>query len=195
MNKDIIGGVSPLKARKSKFKAGDVGKKATNTKAQDKSGFQRSGKESAGEGRSTKGRNYESFTGNTRLTDSMSIGTKDPSLISATRGKDNFGETKEFTGTEFKQDPSTKEVKIVSTDKEGKVVDEMGDACSKAYIAKHGDADCIAYKKYRKDNPVDRSKRKKVKVEYDTKNGQKYQQDYKVVDGKKIITKPWYPIN
>lgn len=122
MQNKIIGGVSPLKARKSRFKAGDVGKKATNVKAQDKSGFSRSGHESKGEGRSTKGRNYESNTGNTRLTNSMSIGTKDPSLIPATTGKDNFGDTKEFAGVETRVIPG----------KEGGSGNEFADNCYEA---------------------------------------------------------------
>jgi hypothetical protein len=64
-NKDIIGGVTPLKKRTQKFKAGDVGKKATRKNVKLKTGFQRSGKEHLG------GRNYESLTGNTRVTSSL----------------------------------------------------------------------------------------------------------------------------
>jgi hypothetical protein len=75
-NKDIIGGVTPLKKRTQKFKAGDVGKKATRKNVELKTGFQRSGKEHLG------GRNYESLTGNTRVTSSLADTLKiDPSSI------------------------------------------------------------------------------------------------------------------
>ena len=193
--KSTIGGVSPLKARKSAGKAGKVGKKATATRAQDKSGFSRSDTVDTGKGYKA---NLESLTAGTRLTNSLvsSLGGtgSGPSLNSAITGKDDFGKTDVFKGSEFKQDPSTK-TKIVSTDKDGNPVEKKDQACSKEYIAIHGNADCVAYKKYRDENPVARYARKKVKVEYDTKNGQKYQQDYTTKDGKKTITKPWYKIN
>lgn len=182
--RNTIGGVSPLKARKSAGKAGKVGKKATNTRAQDKSGFSRSDTIDTGKGYKA---NLESLTAGMRVTSSLadSLTTKAPQ-----QPKGNFGSSKTFEDidnlnpeTEFKTETETKTVK---TDKHGDVVTEMGDACSKAYIAKHGDADCIAYEKYRKDNPVDRSKRSSKTVE--TKTGY-----YRTRKDKNAEWGPWLP--
>ena len=85
--KSTIGGVSPLKARKLAGKAGKVGKKATATRAQDKSGLSRSDTVDTGKGYKS---NLESLTAGTRLTDSLVrslAGTgSGPSLGSAITG-------------------------------------------------------------------------------------------------------------
>jgi len=181
-NKDVIGGVTPFKKRSQKFKAGDVGKKATSKNVKLKSGFQRSGMESSG------GRNYESLTAGMRVTSSLADSLKFKQPKQPTYGG---GGDFEKTGVEDILDPQTEfktetETKTVKTDKDGNVVTEMGDACSKAYIAKHGDADCIAYKKHRKDNPVDRSKRSSKTVE--TKKGY-----YRTRKDKNAEWGPWLP--
>ena len=81
------GGVSPLnkgekgsgsgKTTVRKVRAGDVGKRATNTRAQDKSGYSRSGADFI---------NVHSFTGNTRLSNSLAA-TLGPSISAAVTGK------------------------------------------------------------------------------------------------------------
>jgi len=166
-DKDIIGGVTPLKKRSQKFKAGDVGKKATSKNVKLKSGFQRSGMESSG------GRNYESLTAGMRTTSSLADTLKFQQPKQPTSGGGG-GDSFTSTGvddilhpeTEFKTETETKTVK---TDKDGNVVTEMGDACSEAYIAKYGDAKCREYKEFRAKNPVDRSKRSSKTFE--TKKG------------------------
>ena len=115
----------------------------------------------------------------------MSIGTKDPSLISATRGKDNFGETEEFAGTEFKQDPD----KITSTRKSGGSFDKVWDENKDNFQAKWNSKE--EWEKQAKKEIADGYYSSSTKIE----SGQKYQQDYITKDGKKTITKPWYPIN
>ena len=79
MRNKLIGGVSPLKRRTSRTKAGTVGasKKGTHTKAQDKSGYSRSGAE---------GVNTHSFTPNTRVTSSLVEAIDIPKAAAA--GKD-----------------------------------------------------------------------------------------------------------
>lgn len=181
MNKEITGGVTPLKARKSKGKAGKVGKKATATRAQDKSGFSRSGTVDTGKGYKA---NLESLTAGTRLTSSLTNslkGSGNTSLSNALKGKNDFGKTDKFesTGIEEKQDPDMITTKTVGTDASGKVVKEEDKACSEAYIAKYGNAKCKEYKAFRKENPVDRSTRTKKQIET-RKDGQKYQRTYKI---------------
>ena len=183
-DKDIIGGVTPLKKRSQKFKAGDVGKKATSKNVKLKSGFQRSGMESSG------GRNYESLTAGMRTTSSLADTLKfqQPKQPTFSGGD---GDSFTSTGVDDILHPETQfrtetETKTVKTDKDGNVVTEMGDACSEAYIAKHGDADCIAYRKFRKDNPVDRSTRSSKTVE--TKKGY-----YRTRKDKNAEWGPWLP--
>ena len=162
---NIVGGVSPLKARASKSKAGKVGIRATNVKAQRKSGFTESGENVY----NPKGvHNLESNTGNMRLTSSLAdtLKSKDPGTKAAISGKKDIGKVGEFGETEFKTETTSKTVK---TDKDGNVVKIEDQACSKEYIAIHGDADCIAYNKYRDANPVNRSDRASKTV--DTKEG------------------------
>tara|TARA_R100000664_G_C2703080_1_gene102677 strand:+ start:259 stop:798 length:540 start_codon:yes stop_codon:yes gene_type:complete len=108
MNDNIEGGVSPLKARRFKFKAGDVGKRATRKNVKLKTGFQRSGRESQG------GRNYESLTQGSRLSDSLaqSLSFKQPGQptdFGDTGVEDILGKGKEYkteetgkTGNEFR---------------------------------------------------------------------------------------------
>ena len=62
MRNKPIGGVTPLKRRTSRTRAGTVGQKATATRTQDKSGYSRSGAE---------GVNTPSFTTNTRFKSSL----------------------------------------------------------------------------------------------------------------------------
>ena len=80
MMNELIGGVSPLKRRTSRTKAGSIAssKKGTHTKAQDRSGFSRSGAE---------GVNMAGFTPNTRVTSSMVDNMPSPSI----KGKSNKG--------------------------------------------------------------------------------------------------------
>ena len=171
MKDSIIGGVSPLKARKGKKVAGKVGKKATNVKAQRESGFTESGENKYNP---TGEHNLESNTGNMRLTSSLAdtLKYKDPGTKDAIDGKRDFGKTDDFEKTdtlnpetEFKTETETKTVK---TDKHGEVVKDEDNACSEVYIAKHGDAKCIEYNAYREANPVDRSKRKSKTVDFKT---------------------------
>ena len=118
VDKDIIGGVSPLKARKSAGKAGDVGKKATATRAQDKSGFSRSDTVDTGKGYKA---NLESLTAGMRTQGSLAaaLGAKGPGGQPTKRGdkKDDFGgsstfeETDDVFTTEHKQDPDEVEKK------------------------------------------------------------------------------------
>jgi hypothetical protein len=76
-----VGGVAPFKKKSKarKVRAGKVGKKATATRAQDKSGYSRSGKDYV---------NVHSFTANTRLSQSLS-NTLGPSISPAVQGKGN----------------------------------------------------------------------------------------------------------
>jgi len=108
-SESILGGVTPLKARKSAGKAGKVGKKATATRAQDKSGFSRSDTIDTGKGYKA---NLESLTAGTRVTSSLAdaLGAKGPGGQPTKKGdkKDDFGKTDDFDDiftTEYKQDP------------------------------------------------------------------------------------------
>ena len=102
------GGVTPLKkgekgegSGKTKVRkqhAGDVGKRATATRAQDKSGYSRSGKDFV---------NVHSFTANTRLSPSLA-NTLGPSLSSAVQGKNNQSKnntTKQQIGVDANGNP------------------------------------------------------------------------------------------
>ena len=184
--KSIIGGVSPLKARKSAGKAGKVGKKATATRAQDKSGFSRSDTIDTGKGYKS---NLESLTAGTRLTDSLVRGLagtgSGPSLGSAITGKDDFGKTDVFKGSEFKQDPD----KITSKRKSGGSFDKVWDENKDNFQAKWNSKE--EWEKQAKKEIADGYYSSSTKIE----SGQKYQQDYITKDGKKTITKPWYKIN
>ena len=93
MMNELIGGVSPLKRRTSRTKAGSIAssKKGTHTKAQDRSGFSRSGAE---------GVNMAGFTPNTRVTSSMTDSMPSPS----TKGKSNKGD-KTIIGTDAGGNP------------------------------------------------------------------------------------------
>ena len=80
-----VGGVAPFKKKSKarKVRAGKVGKKATATRAQDKSGYSRSGKDYV---------NVHSFTANTRLSQSLA-NTLGPSISPAVIGKNNNSTT------------------------------------------------------------------------------------------------------
>ena len=107
---NIKGGVTPLKkgekgsgsgkSKSIKQHAGEVGRKATDTKAQDKSGYQRSGEDFI---------NVHSFTDNTRFSSTLAS-TLGPSLKSAISGKNK----------NTKEDSSKKE--IIGTDADGNPV-------------------------------------------------------------------------
>ena len=71
IDKNIIGGVTPLKVRTSKTKAGTVGKQAT--KYNPGSGFSISGMVDTGKGYKA---NLESLTAGTRLTSSLADSIK-----------------------------------------------------------------------------------------------------------------------
>ena len=108
--KNITGGVTPLKARKSKGKAGKVGKKATATRAQDKSGFSRSDTVDTGKGYKA---NLESLTAGTSVTSSLAdaLGAKGPGGKVPGRGgsgTDDFGKIDEFGDVQFQTTPDTK---------------------------------------------------------------------------------------
>ena len=109
-SESILGGVTPLKARKSAGKAGKVGKKATATRAQDKSGFSRSDTVDTGKGYKA---NLESLTAGTRVTSSLAdaLGAKGPGGQPTKKGGGDFGKTDDFDDiftTEQKQDPDKK---------------------------------------------------------------------------------------
>mgnify|MGYP003148125092 CR=1 FL=1 len=84
MRNKLIGGVTPLKRRTSRSKAGTVGKKATATRAQDRSGYSRSGAE---------GVNTPSFTPNTRVTSSLVETLKETPKAAATGKSSKSGAT------------------------------------------------------------------------------------------------------
>lgn len=92
---NIVGGVSPLKKGEEgagsgksitrKRHAGDVGRRATATRAQDRSGYSRSGADYI---------NVHSFTGNTRLGPSLvnALRSSSASLTDALKGKGDKGD-------------------------------------------------------------------------------------------------------
>ena len=127
MKNSIIGGVSPLKARKGKKVAGKVGIKATNVRAQDRSGFSRSGKVPSGKGYMS---NLESLTAGTRLTSSLAdtLKYKDPGTKDAIKGKKDFGKTGDFEKTDDLS-PEREERTITE---EGKTGNRFYDACHNA---------------------------------------------------------------
>jgi hypothetical protein len=129
MHRDIIGGVSPLKARASKSKAGKVGIKATNVKAQRKSGFTESGENVY----NPKGvHNLESNTGNMRLTSSLAdtLKSKDPGTKAAITGKTDFGKTGDFEKTDDLN--PEREERTITEESEGKSGNEFADNCHDA---------------------------------------------------------------
>ena len=187
INKNIVGGVSPLKARASKGKAGKVGIKATNVKAQRKSGFTESGKNVYNP---TGAHNLESLTGNTRVGSSLvdSLKLKDPGTGtgSAISGKKDFGKVGKFgeTGSDFKSDPDV----TTSERKSGGTFDEVWDANKDNFQDKWGSKEEWKIQAQKEIDAGYYSETKTVK-------GQKYQQDWKKVDGEKVITKKWYKID
>ena len=118
MNQDITGGVTPLKARKSAGKAGDVGKVAT--KQNPGSGLSVSDTIDTGKGYKS---NLESLTAGMRTQGSLAaaLGAKGPGGQPTKRSdkKDDFGKTDDFDkiteGYDYEHDPDkviTKETKI-----------------------------------------------------------------------------------
>lgn len=180
---ELIGGVSPLKRKTSRKRAGTVAssKKGTHTKRQDRSGYSRSGKE---------GVNVAGFTPNTRVTSSMVESMPSPSQ----KGKSNKGD-KTIIGTDAGGNPvynyygdvdNSKEINIedsfnqnVNVDQENvagsgtnkkktKVYKTEDQVCHPDYLAKHGKGgpgspECDAYKRYRKNNPKPKADNTKIK--------------------------------
>ena len=113
IDKNIIGGVTPLKVRTSKTKAGTVGKQAT--KYNPGSGFSISGMVDTGKGYKA---NLESLTAGTRLTSSLADSIKSQSR--KTKKPDDFGKVPEIDiddilgeETQYKEeDAEGKEVKV-----------------------------------------------------------------------------------
>lgn len=181
---DIEGGVSPLKARKSKFKAGDVGKRATRKNVKLKTGFQRSGKEAQG------GRNYESLTQGSRLSDSLaqSLQFKQPpqptssGTFTSTGVEDILGE-----GEEFKTETEDKVVKG----------NEFADNCYRADGSrKEGHIYYSEIKGYNIKCEWGGTSSGAFNYEYTTKAGEKYRRTYKTKNGKKIpgSESNWEPV-
>jgi len=183
INKNIVGGVSPLKVRTSKLKAGKVGKKAT--KYNPGSGFSVSDTIDTGKGYKA---NLESLTQNTRLTSSLAdtLKSKDPGTKSAISGKKDFGKVGKFgeTGSDFKSDPDV----TTSERKSGGTFDEVWDANKDNFQDKW---DSKEEWKIQAQKEIDAGYYSETK----TVKGQKYQQDWKKVDGEKVITKKWYKID
>jgi len=181
MKDNIEGGVSPLKARRFKFKAGNVGKRATRKNVKLKTGFQRSGREAQG------GRNYESLTQGSRLSDSLaqSLSFKQPGQptdFGDTSVEDILGE-----GEEFK------------TEEEGKVIkgNEFADNCYDADGSRK-----VGHVYYSKIKGYDilckwgGGSSGAFNYEYKTKSGQKYRRTYKKKNGKRVpgSESNWEPV-
>lgn len=190
-NTDIIGGVSPLKQRQ-KTRGGQYAGKATTT-AKRRGGYAKS-TGARGKG----GRNVGGYNVRTRFTPRAAwVPPSDQSGPSIIPEKP-YSYTPEgklvvenpTKGTEYKQDADVVTTKMVGTDKDGNVVTPEGDACSDVYIKKHGTAKCEEYKEFRKKNPVDRSKRKKVQ-EKTTKDGQKWERTWTQEKGGEKVYTPW----
>ena len=173
MRNKLIGGVTPFKKRTSTTKAGDVGIKATATKAQDKSGYSRSGAE---------GVNTPSFTPNTRVTDSLVKELDIPKA--AADGKDgksgktvigtdasgapiynyygdtNIDQSATYTDS-FNQTANVNQENLAAgggTGKSKKKYKTEDQVCHADYLAKHGKGgpgspECLKYKEHRKNNP------------------------------------------
>ena len=206
-DKDIIGGVTPLKKRSQKFKAGDVGKKATRKNVKLKTGFQRSGMESEG------GRNYESLTQGTRLTSSLADTLKfNQPAQPKYGGSSTFGEVPEVTvddilGTDERQVTSTE--KHVYERYEDFWDKRIGDESKwstgmKSFIDKWKknnpnqepdlSKDGEIYKEWHKvsSDPENVKKRKKSREERTSSSGYTEYRDYKIENGKKTYTTDWY---
>ena len=191
-----LGGVSPLKKGEKgagsgktqvrKQHAGDIGKEATATKAQDKSGYSRSGADFI---------NVHSFTGNTRYTGSLAS-TLGPSLSSAVRGKGDFGDLGDFGNEQIGirereiagTTSSSPNPKYTTRWNQMMDVDDPNHDKYLRYVADHG-SDAFAKweadaKQWNIDNPGGgRTRNTKGYTEY---------QEYKIVDGEEIITRDWY---
>ena len=204
INKNIIGSVSPLKARKSKGKAGKVGMKATATRAQDKSGFSRSGVVPSGKGYMS---NLESLTAGTRLTSSLADALGRSGTGKAITGKNDFGKTDEFdkieTGYEYESDPdkiTKKKVHIGSWDydKEGRLptYEEAWDlnlenihktyGTLEEYIRRRTDPNRKKNPNYKRPDYVEGGSYVEEVV-----NGEHRRRPYKITNGKKEWTGEW----
>ena len=154
-SESILGGVTPLKARKSAGKAGKVGKVAT--KHNPGSGLSVSDTIDTGKGYKS---NLESLTAGTRVTSSLAdaLGAKGPGGQPTKRGdkKDDFGKTDDFedAGFEEKHIPGEKEKtgnrfydachnadgsrKAVGSTGTTTWIDENGKTQSKSFLCKWG---------------------------------------------------------
>jgi len=212
-SESISGGVTPLKARKSAGKAGKVGKKATATRAQDKSGFSRSDTVDTGKGYKA---NLESLTAGTRVTSSLAdaLGAKGPGGQPTKKGdkKDDFGKTDDFDDiftTEYKQDPDTKIEKKRKLESYPDYWDNrIGDPDNwspgmKRYLkgVDLNDADAVeeAYKGWEEESIRGKAQRDaEYETSYKTVSGQKYER--KLKNGKPIVSSStdaegWYKVN
>lgn len=200
-DKNILGGVTPLKARKAKFKAGDVGKKATSKNVKLKSGFQRSGMESKG------GRNYESLTQGMRVTSSLADSLKfNQPKQPTTGGSSTFGKTPDIDvdkilGTDERQVTNTE--KHVYESYKPFWDKRIGDKSKwspgmKSFLkgVDMNDPDAVkeAYDKWYEvsSDPANVEKRKKSREERTSSSGYTEYRDYEMVDGKKKYTGDWY---
>ena len=131
--------------------AGDVGRRATATKAQDRSGYSRSGGDYI---------NVHSFTANTRLSPSLA-NTLGPSMSPAVRGMGNLGSggsSKEFELPDINTTLENLRVTTEITPSNTKKYKTEDQVCHPDYLAKHGKGgpgspECDNYNKYRKKNP------------------------------------------
>jgi len=221
-SESILGGVTPLKARKSAGKAGKVGKKATATRAQDKSGFSRSDTIDTGKGYKA---NLESLTAGTRVTSSLAdaLGAKGPGGQPTKKGdkKDDFGKTDDFDDiftTEHKQDPDevekseTHEERMKRYQTSGKQIlhthghefmkefedDIVGTGQDARIIFRDEDHYNRYMEKYRLYKIEGHQKHSSVSTQKKTKAGQKWER--KLKNGKPIVSsntdaEGWYKVN
>jgi len=210
-SESILGGVTPLKARKSAGKAGKVGKVAT--KHNPGSGLSVSDTIDTGKGYKA---NLESLTAGTRVTSSLAdaLGAKGPGGQPTKKGdkKDDFGKTDDFDDiftTEYKQDPDTKiEKKRKLESYPGFWDDRIGNPDNwspgmKRYLkgVDLNDADAVekAYKGWEEESIRGKAQRDaEYETSYKTVSGQKYER--KLKNNKPITSgstdaEGWYKVN
>jgi hypothetical protein len=201
IEKDIIGGVTPLKVRTSKTKAGTVGKQAT--KYNPGSGFSISDTVDTGKGYRA---NLESLTQGTRLTSSLADTLKTQTTPKTKKPTTEFGEVPEVTiedilGTDERQVKSTE--KYVYEDYkpfwDSRIDDpDKWSPGMKSFLkdVDLNDPDAVkaAYDKWYKvsSDPKNVAARKKSREERVSTSGYTEYRDYKMVDGKKEYTTDWY---
>jgi len=171
--------------------AGDIGRRATATKAQDKSGYSRSGGDYI---------NVHSFTGNTRLSSSLA-NTLGPSISSAVRGIGNIGTMEDFNvdnifGTDTRLVPGTK---TPPQDYKPFWDNLIGDKTKwtpemKRIIGKHGGDLDAAYDEWYEisTRPENVQRRREERESRTTTDGHTEYRDYQIVDDEKQYTTDWY---